>query len=108
MICNGRTVLSDPQWTRVQERLGQKSIIDYFINDQALMKKSSSVFVDKTDIGSSDHYLAWFELAKAFSRRSRKTKRIVYRWRIDKLHDKTIRSEYQTEVGLHADEYFKT
>ena len=28
MVCNGRTLLSDRQWTRVQSRLGHKSIID--------------------------------------------------------------------------------
>ena len=28
MICNGRTLLSDPQWTRIQTRLNHKSIID--------------------------------------------------------------------------------
>ena len=43
MICNGRTMLTDPQWTRVQNRLGHKSIIDYIITDKALMKESSDV-----------------------------------------------------------------
>ena len=73
MICNGRTMLNDPQWTRVQNRLGHKSIIDYIITDKALMKESSDLFVDKTDIGSSDHYLVWFELGRNFGR-SRKSK----------------------------------
>ena len=37
MICNGRTMLNDPQWTRVQNRLGHKLIIDYIITDKALI-----------------------------------------------------------------------
>ena len=52
VICNGRTMLEDPQWTRVQNRLGHKSIIDYIITDRALMKESRNVFVDSTDICS--------------------------------------------------------
>ena len=74
MVCNGRTLLSDPQWTRVQTRLNHKSIIDYIITDKALMKTSSEVFVDKTDVGSSDHYLVWFELGRNFARSRNKAK----------------------------------
>ena len=59
MMCNGKTMLTDPQWTRVQNRLGHKSIIDYIIIDKALMKESSDVFVDKMDIESSDHKEFW-------------------------------------------------
>ena len=36
MVCNGRTLLSDPQSTQVQSHLGHKSIIDYIITDKAL------------------------------------------------------------------------
>ena len=50
-------MLKDPQWTRVQDHLGHKSIIDYIITDRALIKESSNIFVDSTDIGWSDHYL---------------------------------------------------
>ena len=76
VICNGRTMLKDPQWTRVQNRLGHKSIIDYIITDRALMKESSNVFVDSTDIGSSDHYLVWFELGRNFGKSRKKARRI--------------------------------
>ena len=72
MICNGRTILNDRQWTRVQRHLGHKSAIDYVITDKALMKESSSVFVGRTDIGSSDHYLVWFELGRNFVRVGKK------------------------------------
>ena len=90
MICNGRTMLNDPQWTRVQNRLGHKSIIDHIITDKALMKKSSNVFVDTTDIGSSDHFLVWFELERNFGRSRKKAKRIFIN-EIDRLQDKEIK-----------------
>ena len=107
MVCNCRTLQSDPQWTRVQSRLGHKSIIDYIITDKALMKASSDVFVDRTDIGSSDHYLVWFELGRSFGRNRKKAKRILYKWRVDRLQDKTTRSEYQAELGIHANDFFQ-
>ena len=108
VICNGRTMLKDPQWTRVQNRLGHKSIIDYIITDRALMKESSNVFVDSTDIGSSDHYLVWFELGRNFGKSRKKARRILYKWRIDRLQDKETRNEYQDELGLHANDFFQT
>ena len=42
MVCNDRTLLSDPQWTRVRSCSGHKSVIDYIITDKALMKALSS------------------------------------------------------------------
>ena len=108
MTCNGRTLLADPQWTRVQSRLGHKSIIDYIITDNALMKKSSNVFVDRTDIGSSDHYLVWFELGRNFGKNRNRAKRVLYKWRVDRLQDKTMRNEYQVELGLHSSDFFQT
>ena len=62
MICNDRALLCDSRWTRIQRHLGYKSIIDYIIADQALMKALSNVFKDRTDIGSLEHYLLWFQL----------------------------------------------
>ena len=74
------------------------------------MKESSGVFVNKTDIGSSDYYLVWFELGNNFGRsRSRKKARsILYNWRIDRLQGEEIRNEYQVELGLHSSEFFET
>ena len=108
VICNGRTMLEGPQWTRVQNRLGHKSIIDYIITDRALMKESSNVFVDSTDtcIGSSDHYLVWFELGRNFGKSRKKARRILYKWRRDRLQDKETRNEYQDELGPHANNFF--
>ena len=108
VICNGRTKLTDPQWTRVQSRLGHKSIIDYIVTDKVLMNESSNIFVDRTDIGSSDHYLVWFELGRNFAKSRKKVKRILYKWRLDRLQDKEIRSEYQVELGLQACDFFQT
>ena len=64
VACNGRELVSEPEWTRVRLSRGQKSIIDYIITDYTLMKDSSRLYVDQTDIGSSDHYLVWLGLGK--------------------------------------------
>ena len=77
MICNGRTWLSDPQWTQVQNCFYHKSIIDHIIIDKGLMKELRDTFVDKTNKGSSDHYLVWFELGRNFSRSRNKAKHIL-------------------------------
>ena len=66
MICNERTMLTDPQWTQVQNCLGYKSIIDHIITDKALMKELSNVFVAKTDISLSDHYSVLFDYGRNF------------------------------------------
>ena len=42
--------------------LKKKSIIDYIITDAQLLEVSGNVHVDRTDIGSSDHFLVWMEL----------------------------------------------
>ena len=99
-------MLNDPQWNQVQSCLGHKSISDYIITDKALMKESSNVFVDRTDIGSSDHYLVWFELGRNFGRSSKKARRILYKRQIDRLQDKEIRNEYLVELGPHASDFF--
>ena len=65
-------MLNNPQWTRVQSRLGHKSIIDYIINNKAFMKESSNAFGDRTDISSSDHYLVWFESGRNFDKSGKK------------------------------------
>ena len=56
----------------VQSHLGHRSIIDYIITDKALMQASSNVFVDRTDVRPSDHYLVWFELERTFGRNRKK------------------------------------
>ena len=72
------------------------------------MKASSDAFVHRTNVGSSDHYLVWFELGRTFGRNRKKAKLILYKWRVDRLQDKTIRNEYQAELGLCANNFFQT
>ena len=33
MICNGRKLVTEPEWTRIMPSLKQNSIIDYIITD---------------------------------------------------------------------------
>ena len=65
MICNGRKLVSEPEWTRVRPSLKQNSIIDYIITDAQLLEVSGNMHVDVTDIGSSDHFLVRMELRQA-------------------------------------------
>ena len=58
--CNGRTFVTEPEWTRIRPGLKQKSIIDYIITDMQMLKKSGKLCVDRTDIGISDHFLLWW------------------------------------------------
>ena len=51
MVCNGRRLVLDPEWTRVRPSSEQKSIIDYIITDTQLMVASGEVHVESTDIG---------------------------------------------------------
>ena len=60
--CNGRTFVTEPEWTPIHPGLKQKSIINYIITDMQLLKKSGKLCVDRTDIGISDHFLLWLEL----------------------------------------------
>ena len=45
--CNGRQLVSEPEWTRVRPSLYQK----YFLMDEQFMAVSWNVVVDSTDIG---------------------------------------------------------
>ena len=38
VICNGRQLVAEPEWTRVRPSLNQRSVIDYIITDTQLMK----------------------------------------------------------------------
>ena len=49
VICNGRKLVSEPEWTRVRPSLKQKSTIDYTITDAQLLEVSVNVHVDDTD-----------------------------------------------------------
>ena len=81
---------------------------DYTITEKALMKAPSDIFEERMDIGSSDHYLVWFELGRTSDRNRKKTNHILYKWQVDRLQDKAIRIDYQAELGLHANDFFQT
>ena len=59
VVCNGRRLVSDPEWTRVRPSLDQKSIIDYIhvTTDTELMVASGGVYAESTDTGCLDHFL---------------------------------------------------
>ena len=48
------------------------------------------------------------EVGETFARSSNKPKCILYKWQVDTLQDETITSEYQVELGLHANQFFQT
>ena len=97
MICNGRKLVSEPVWTRVKPSLKQKSIIDYIITDAQLLEVSGNVPVDGTDIGFSDHFLVWMELGRA-TKTSKKRKRVIRRWRLDRFGDDEVKLSYQNAL----------
>ena len=45
MICNGRKLVFEPEWTRVRPNLKQKSVIEYIITDAQLLEVSGNVQV---------------------------------------------------------------
>ena len=90
VICNGRQLVLEPEWTRVRPSLDQKSVIDYVITDSQLMKDSGVVQVDRTDIGASDHYLVFLELGRT-TKQGKTLQRTIKSWWLDRLeNDKVI------------------
>ena len=104
MICNGRKLVTEPEWTRIRPSLKQKSIIDYIITDAQLLEVSGNVHVDGTDIGSSDHLLVWMELGRA-SKISKKRKRVIRRWRLDRFGDDEVKLSYQSALMAEVHEF---
>ena len=104
MICNGRKVVSEPEWTRIRPSLKQKSVIGYIITDGQLLEVSGNVHVDGTDIGSSDHLLVWMELGRA-SKTSKKRKRVIRRWRLDRFGDDEEKLSYQNTLMVEVHQF---
>ena len=96
--------MTEPEWTRIRPSLKQKSIIDYIITDAQLLKVSGNVHVDGTDIGSSDHLLVWMELGRA-SKTSKKRKRVIRRWRLDRFGDDEVKLSYQSALMAEVHEF---
>ena len=46
VICNGRKLVLEPEWTRVRPSLQKKSVIDYVVTDVQLKRESGVVQVD--------------------------------------------------------------
>ena len=97
--CNGRTFVTEPEWTRIHPGLKQKSIIDNIITDLQVLKKSGKLCVDRTDIGISDHFLLWLELGR-LTKRHTKGKRVIKKWRLDTFHDKEIVIRYKKALNI--------
>ena len=97
VVCNGRSLVVEPEWTRARPTLKQMSIIDYVITDGQLMAASGNVQVDNTDIGCSDHFLVWMELGR-IANRSKKEKRVIRRWRLDRFTNEEVKVRYQEAV----------
>ena len=64
VICNGRQLVLEPEWTRVRSSLDQRSVIDFILTDVHLMRESGEVKVDSTDIGVYDDFLVLLELGR--------------------------------------------
>ena len=64
VACNGRQLMSEPEWTRVRPSLDQMSVIAYILMDEQLIAVSGNVLVDSPDIECSDHFLVWRELGR--------------------------------------------
>ena len=54
--------------------------------------------VDRTDIGSSDHFLVWMELGRATTNTSKKRNRVIIRWRLDRFGDDEVKLSYQNAL----------
>ena len=99
VVCNGRNLVVEPEWTRVWPTLKQMSIIDYVITDAQLMASSGNV---QLDIGCSDHFLVWMELGR-IANRSRKEKCVIKRWRLDRFTNEEVKVRYQEVLKAEVD-----
>ena len=98
VVCNGRTFVSEPEWTRVRSSLHQESIID---SDTQVLAGSGKVCVVNTDIGCSDHFLVWMELGLV-AKHKQKSKRVIRRWRLDRFEDE-VKVRYQNALLAEVD-----
>ena len=104
VVCNGRTFVSEPEWTRVRSSLNQRSIIDYIIADTQILAGSGKVCVDSTDIGCSDHFLVWMELGLV-AKHKHKSNRVIKRWRLDRFEDEEVKVRYQNALMAKVDSF---
>ena len=93
VICNGRKLVPEPEWTRIRPRLGQKSVIDFIITDLQLMRESGDVHVDSTDIGTSDNFLVSLEVGRV-AKGARKQKCTKKKWQLDRFAHEEVNVKY--------------
>ena len=93
VVCNGRQLVLEPEWTRVRPSLDQKLVIDFIVTNVQLMRESGEVNVDSTDIGVSDHFLVWFELGRV-AKCCKKQKRTIRKWRLDRFAEDGVKGKY--------------
>ena len=60
--------------------------------------------VDGTDIGSSDHFLVLMKLGGA-SKTSKKRKRVIRRWRLDRFGDDEVKLSYKNALMAEVHEF---
>ena len=78
----------EPEWTRVRPSLKQ------YIMDPQLLAVSGNVLVDNTDIGCSDHFLAWMELGRT-AKNFKKEKCVIRRWCLERFEEDEVKLRYQ-------------
>ena len=104
VICNGRKLVAEPEWTRVRPSLEQKSVMDYIVTGVKLMRESGDVQVGTTDIGASDHFLVWLELRRV-TKCFKKQKRTIRKWRLDRLADERVRVKYKEALKAEVEAF---
>ena len=105
VVCNGRKLVIEPEWTRVRPSLKQKSIIHYIIIDGDSRKASGDVLVDSSGIGCSDHFLVWMELGRA-CKLTKSHRRIIKKWYLDRFEVEDVRSKCKKCVRRRREEVF--
>ena len=106
VVCNGRQLVLEPEWTRVRPSLDQRSVIDFIVTDVQLMRESGEVNVDSTDIGVSDHFLVWFELDRV-AKCCRKQKRTIREWRWDSFAEDGVKRKYCQALRVEVESFGK-
>ena len=93
VICNGRQLVLEPEWTRLRPSLDHKSVIDFIVTDVQLMRESGEVNIDSTDVGVSDHFLVWLELGRV-AKCCKMQKRTIRKWHLDRFAEDGVKGKY--------------
>ena len=96
VVCNGRKLVVEPEWTRVRPSLKQKSIIDY----------RWDVCVDASDIGCLDYFLVWMDLGRAYTL-TKSRRRVIKKWCLDRFELEDVRANYQRPLEEEVKGFLK-